>query len=50
MDSFKAQLGYMMRPIRKQNLSGKIKIRVIRVLLVYVSRDPATYIRHGRGQ
>ena len=40
----------MVRPIRKGNLSGKIEIRVTRVLLVYVSRDPATYIRHGRGQ
>ena len=50
MDSFKAHLGYMLRPIRKENLSSKIKIMVVRVLLVYVSRDPATYIRRGRGQ
>ena len=50
MDSPKAQLGYVLRPIRKEKLSGKMKIRVIRVLLVYVSRDPDTYIRHRRGQ
>ena len=50
VDSFNAQLGYMLKPTRKENLSSKIKIRVVRVLLVYVSRDPATYIRRGRGQ
>ena len=50
VDNFKAQLGYMLKPIQKENLSSKIKIRVVRVLLVYVSRDPTTYIRCGRGQ
>ena len=50
VDSFKARLEYMTRSVREGHLSGKVGIRGIRVLPVYVSRDSATYIRHGRGQ
>ena len=50
VDNFKARLEYMTRPIQEGNLTSKVGIRGIRVLPVYVSRDPATYIRHGRGQ
>ena len=48
--SFKAQLGDKMRPIQRRNLCCKIRITESRVLLMYVTRDPAAYKRHGRGQ